>query len=112
MHRSDAHVGDTDVRVTGYIHDHGSAGHDSSVVIYRQDRMGGPGVRKYWWIWENNGTEGFATAAANQIKTQHEPQPEKPLHSNSVEKVKCGIRYCIGNRVARGNQVTIIPLLR
>jgi hypothetical protein len=74
--------------------------------------MGGPGVRKYWRIWENNGTEGFATAAANQIKTPHEPQPEKPLHSNSVEKVKCGIRYCIGNRVARGNQLTIIPLLR
>src|ERR1700722_7482397 len=48
--------------------------------------MRGRGVRKLWRIRDDNRAESIAAAAADHIYKQHEPQPEKPLHSNSMEK--------------------------
>src|ERR1700693_2468082 len=87
MDRSDAHVENAHISVTGDIDYHGAAGHDGSVIVDRHHRVGGLRVGKCWRIRNNNRPEGVATAATDQIKAQHEPQPEKPLHSNSVEKV-------------------------
>src|ERR1700681_726680 len=75
------------VRVAGDIDRHGAARHKESFIVDGHHGVGRLRVGKRWRIRNNNRPEGVATAATNQIKAQHEPQPEKPLHSNSVEKV-------------------------
>jgi hypothetical protein len=44
-------------------------------------------VGELWRIRDDNRAESFAASGTDHIKKQHEPQPEKPLHSNSMEKV-------------------------
>src|SRR5208337_3082514 len=103
---------DAHVRVTGNIDHHRGAGRGfqltrgRGVIVDRHHGVSRRRVGKRWRIRNNNRPESLAAPGADQIKTHHEPKPEKPLHSNSVEKIVLrGKRYCIGNWAGRGNRV-------
>jgi hypothetical protein len=67
--------------------DHGGAPYHGSVIVDRQHGVGRRRVGELWRIRDDNRAESVAASGTDHIKKQHEPQPEKPLHSNSMEKV-------------------------
>src|SRR5208282_1692161 len=87
VNRSIAHVLDAHIRVTGDINHHGGAVHGASVIVDRHHAVGRLRVRENRRIRDDDRAKGIAAATANHINEQYEPQPEKPLHSNSMENI-------------------------
>src|SRR5579862_8992577 len=87
MHRVDVGIVDADVRAAGDVDHHGAARHESSVVIDGDDAVGRPRTGKGWWIGNDNRSESISAARTDHVNQRHKPQPEKPLHSNSTEKI-------------------------
>src|ERR1700722_5004909 len=87
MNGMNVRVADAQVRIARHIGYHGRSGHDGSVITDSHYGVGCGRVRKYRGIWDNDWAEGIAASGTDSINQHNEPQPEKPLHSNSIVKV-------------------------
>src|SRR5271168_2947498 len=87
MYGMDSSVGDAHYGVAGDIDHHGAPGNKGSVIVERQNRVRRLRVGKHRRIRDDNRAKSVAAAGLDHRNEQNQPQPEKPLHSNSVVEI-------------------------
>src|SRR5262249_1392434 len=106
----------TNICIPGNIDHHHTAGVASRyarvciVVVDRHNRVSCSRIRKCRRFENDQGPKGTATPGTKEKQGPNHHEPQKPLHSHSVEKgSSAGNGYCSGRTAGRGNWSCIEP---